>query len=327
MTELKLTAFTSSLADEPRFHLEAWLEEAETAAVNLCPQHDPTGALTLVATDVVWEQQPENLTNLAQVLAGTHQAVYRARPTWTMPVTHAANAASATVSIYRQELTRFNEYTLASKALAKVLLDSIGPKNQVLLKTLHPTLKIYAFTPRQIVDAMFDKHGIPQSEDIIKLRSPLDLALTSLSDLENHMANFLLASQRLTRSGQGKTPYEYFETYLVTVSGFPSVALAMLGYYARYPAISQQNLATLFPFLTDIKDHLAKTDPASPFSGAARGPAQTPARRPGKKHNKRDKNRDKSQPNSPLAPPAGVLPGPSILPQTHPPRSTLEMLN
>ncbi len=57
--------------------------------------------------------------------------------------------------------------TLASKALAKVLLDSIGPKNQVLLKTLHPTLKIYALAPRQIVDAMFDKHGIPQSEDII----------------------------------------------------------------------------------------------------------------------------------------------------------------
>ena len=75
-------------------------------------------------------------------------------------------------------------------------------------------------------------------KDIIKLRSPLDLALTSLSDLENHMANFLLASQRLTRSGQGKKPYEYFETYFVTVSGFPSVALAMLGYYARYPAIS-----------------------------------------------------------------------------------------
>ena len=207
MAELKLTAFTSSLAHEPRIYLEAWLEEAETVAANLCPQHDPTGALTLVATDVVWEQQPENLTNPAQVLAGSHAAVYRASPTWANPTVHGGNAASATVSIYRQELTRFNEYTLASKALAKVLLDSIGEKNQVLLKTLHPTLKIYAFTPRHIVDAMVAKHGIPTSEDIIKLRSPLDLVLTSLSDLENHMANFLLASQRLTRSGQGKTPY------------------------------------------------------------------------------------------------------------------------
>ncbi len=65
-----------------------------------------------------------------------------------------------------------------------------------------------------------------------KLREPLSLALTSLSDLESHMGNFLLASQRLTRSGQGETPYHYFELYLVTVAGFPSVALAMMGYYS-----------------------------------------------------------------------------------------------
>jgi hypothetical protein len=109
---------------------------------------------------------------------------------------------------------------------------------------------------------MVAKHGIPTSEDIHKLREPLSLALTSLSDLESHMGNFLLASQRLTRSGQGETPYHYFELYLVTVAGFPSVALAMMGYYSRYPAIAQQNLATLFPFLEDMKDHLTKTDPA-----------------------------------------------------------------
>jgi hypothetical protein len=69
---------------------------------------------------------------------------------------------------------------------------------------------------------MVAKHGIPTSEDIHKLREPLSLALTSLSDLESHIGNFLLASQRLTRSGQGETPYHYFERCLVTVrGGFP----------------------------------------------------------------------------------------------------------
>ena len=86
----KLAALTSSLAHAPRQYLEPWLEETETAAVNMCPQHDPTGALTLVASDTVWHQQPENLTNAAQVLA---------RPTWDMPTAHANNAASAVVSI------------------------------------------------------------------------------------------------------------------------------------------------------------------------------------------------------------------------------------
>jgi hypothetical protein len=63
-----------------------------------------------------------------------------------MPAAHANNAASAVLSIYREAVTRHNDYTLASEALAKALLDSIGDKNQVLLKTLHPTLKIYSLT-------------------------------------------------------------------------------------------------------------------------------------------------------------------------------------
>ncbi len=125
----KLAAFTSSLAHAPRQNLEPWLEEAETVAVNMCPQHDPTGALTLVASNAVWNQQPENLTNATQVLAGTHADAYRARPTWNTPDAHVNNAASAVVSIYREEVIRHTDYTLASKALAKALLDSIGDKN------------------------------------------------------------------------------------------------------------------------------------------------------------------------------------------------------
>jgi hypothetical protein len=114
----------------------------------MCPQHDPTGALTLVASNALWNQQPENLTNAAQVLPGTHAAAYRVHSTWDMPNAHANNAASAVVSIYREKVTQYTDYTLTSKALAKALLDSIGDKNQVLLKTLHPTLKMYSLTPR-----------------------------------------------------------------------------------------------------------------------------------------------------------------------------------
>ena len=68
-TNMKLT-LTHSLAHDSRTNLEMWLEEAETVSRNLCPQHDPTGALTLVATDQVWNDIPVNLANRAQVLAG-----------------------------------------------------------------------------------------------------------------------------------------------------------------------------------------------------------------------------------------------------------------
>ena len=74
---------THSLAHDPRTTLEMWLEEAETVTRNLCPQHDPTGALTLVSTDQVWNEMPVNLTNPVDVLNG-QPPVYRARPTWDM---------------------------------------------------------------------------------------------------------------------------------------------------------------------------------------------------------------------------------------------------
>ena len=96
---------------------------------------------------------------------------------------------------------------------------------------------------------MTAKHGVATSDDISKLREPLHRALTSLSDLTGHMDRFLLASQRLTQSGQGEKDYRYFELFLESVSSFPSVALCLPGYYLLYPAILKQSLATLFPYL------------------------------------------------------------------------------
>jgi hypothetical protein len=109
------------------------------------------------------------------------------------------------------------------------------------------------------------KHGVASSDDVSALKEPLSRALTSLSNLTNHMNSFLLASQRLTRSGKGKTDFSYFKSFIETVSGFPSVALSIPGYYVTYPAILQQSLATLFPYLETLKDHLIRSDTASPF--------------------------------------------------------------
>ncbi len=120
-------------------------------------------------------------------------------------------------------------------------------------------------SPRDIVDTMRAKHGVATSDDVTKLRDPLPRALKSLSNLTDHMDSFLLASQRLTRSGQGETDYRYFELFLGTVSGFPSVSACMAGYHTTYPAILQQSLATLLPYLENLKDHLTRGDPLHRF--------------------------------------------------------------
>ena len=129
------------------------------------------------------------------------------------------------------EATRHADYSMASSTLNTALLAIVGEKNRNHLKTTFPALKLYMLSPRDIVDTMRAKHGVATSDDVSRLRDPLSRALTSLSDLTGHMDSFLLASQRLTRCGQGETDYNYFKLFLETVSGFPSVPASMAGYY------------------------------------------------------------------------------------------------
>jgi hypothetical protein len=201
-----------------------------------------------------------------------------------MPAPHSNSASAAVVSIYREEATRHRDFSKASRALTTALLDSVGEANCTHLKMAFPTLKSYTLSPRQVIDTMILKHGVATSDDVSALKEPLSRALTLLSNLSNHMDLFLLASQRLTRSGQGETGFNYFKLFLETVSGFPSVALSMPGYYAQFPAILQQSLATLFPFLEKMWDHLARSNPTSPlFRRRQRQPNPRPESQKGTK--------------------------------------------
>ncbi len=99
------TTLTKSLANDPRASLELRLEEIETQARNLRPQHDVTGALTLVVPDLVWNQNPADITNAAGVAVGDPPQ-YRARPKWDMPAAHDNAASASVIFIYRAEAVR-----------------------------------------------------------------------------------------------------------------------------------------------------------------------------------------------------------------------------
>ncbi len=121
------------------------------------------------------------------------------------------------------EATRYADYSMARSTLNTALLASLGEQNRNHLKTTFPALKLYMRSSREIVDTMRATHGVATSDDVSKLPDPLSRALTSLSDLTGHMDSFLLAIQRLIRSGQGETDYRYFELFLETVLGISSV--------------------------------------------------------------------------------------------------------
>jgi len=71
---------TPSLVDDPRHNLEAWTENVETHARNMCASHDLMGALTLVVSDVTWDLVPANLRCTALDQIGTCQQLMPETP-------------------------------------------------------------------------------------------------------------------------------------------------------------------------------------------------------------------------------------------------------
>jgi hypothetical protein len=257
------------LADNARTKLPDWYGDVCSQARNLCAPHEPTGALTLVATDTTWNAYPGHITNLVDVLANGDAPQYLARPTWALPAAHPANAAAAVVSMYREELARNHAFAAATSAMAQALLVSIGPDNKIFLEAHFNPDTLYSLSPCQIVDAMLLEHGITSADDLKKLRAPLYEPLKALADLERHMNAFLMPTKKLINAGQGKTPYEYFEAFLETLKGFPVVGASMPTFYAQYPTMDRQNLAGLFPYLKAQHSYMLAQSVASPFSGAA----------------------------------------------------------
>ena len=193
--------FTHTLADDARQQLEPWLEEAATLARAECSEYDFSGALTVVATDRVWSDYPGNVTNMADVIANGDPPNIRARVTWAYPADLDPAATAVEVMMYKQATDRHMAYSAATTRLATALVDSVGETNRTYLKTVFAGIALYALLPRQVIDAMIAKHGVFTGDDIAKLRAPLSSPLMSLSGLVGHQEKYLLASQRLTRSG------------------------------------------------------------------------------------------------------------------------------
>ncbi len=187
---------------------------------------------------------------------------------------------------WRLEMEMHFAYTMANKALATAILDSVGESNN---RPLH------FLTPIEMVTEMFRKHAELTGPDLQKLRAPLHELLVGIADLEKHMTSFQLASMKLSETGHGEDANRYFEWFKETVKGFPLIATTMVGYYAAQPLVAQQNIATLFAYLAPQCTHLIKQTDTAPFSGGALTPAPKGlTRNPNRRTKQKGKNQTKT---------------------------------
>ena len=252
-THLPIVSLRFSLADEPRTHIQDWYEDLSAKAYGLCPQWDPTGAITLIADAAYWNAMPGHITTPA---TPGHPAVYKARPDFTPPADLDAAATAVELATWRLEMEMHFAYTMANKALATAILDSVGESNKAALKVAFHPRPLHFLTPIEMVTEMFRKHAALTGPDLQKLWAPLHEPLLAIADLEKHMTAFQLASMKLSETGHGEDAYRYFEWFKETIKDFPLIATTMVGYYAMQPLVAQQNIATLFAYLAPQCTHL-----------------------------------------------------------------------
>jgi hypothetical protein len=152
--------------DSPRIQIEEWFKDLSAKARGQCVQWDQTGAITLIASNEVWNAIPGNMLNPAQVLAGTNAPQYRPRPDYDPPATIDKAATAVELSEWKMEMDMYFAYTLALSTLSDALLASVGPVNKTILKVeFHPT-PLHFLTSRQIVNCMFKTHASLTGPDL-----------------------------------------------------------------------------------------------------------------------------------------------------------------
>ncbi len=119
----------------------------------------------MVAFESEWQAYPGNITNLADVANGDPPN-FRSRPTYARPADHPDDAAPAILAVHKRTMDRHQAYTTASSTLNVALLASVGVDNTVSLKATYNHTPLYALTPFQITEAMFDKYGVLADQDL-----------------------------------------------------------------------------------------------------------------------------------------------------------------
>jgi hypothetical protein len=92
---------------------------------------------------------PGHVTTAATV---GHPAVYTDRPDFPPPAALDSAPTPVGLATWRLEMDMHFDYTMASKALATAILNSVGASNQAALKVPFHLKSLHFLTPQEMVD-------------------------------------------------------------------------------------------------------------------------------------------------------------------------------
>ncbi len=163
---------TQTLANNFRAQLEPWLEEFETHARNLCAQHDATCALTLVASDLVWQSIPANQTSTVRIAAGDPRSFPRPPDLGSTRTPRQQRCGCCSLHPQNEDYTVCGLQHGQQYPQHCPIGQCWGEKSEPPQDDLPRPEALHALFSRDIVDTMRAKHGVATSNDVSKIRDP-----------------------------------------------------------------------------------------------------------------------------------------------------------
>jgi hypothetical protein len=223
---MAVSKFSLTLETEPQANFHDFerivLEEYESE----CKKYTSHGLFHLVATDHQWENATGNTTIEVD---GTKTIVNR--PTFNLPVDPAANAGTATVSLYSRHADRYQNVVEITENLKKCLLASLGADNvSHISDPIHGIRNITAF---QIMEEMRKLHGTASAEVILAYKQKLEIAMTADQSFSSIACVHRNTHSQLLRADQPLSMFDKVTLLVRAVSNRIDIIEAVKSYKIR----------------------------------------------------------------------------------------------
>ena len=226
-----------SLDDNPRQHFAEFERQVFDEAGSACTDIFPHGLLSLVVSDSIWANLPNNAT----IVEGA--TIIAARILLVPPIQPADNATTGVWKAFESRRKIFDLYNAASLLLLKRLKMTLPTADKQLLS--HPVLGLANTRHLEIMDHLRTQYGIFRATDFQNLYIELEAKMATGADFSVFGSRFRLIFAQFEVNNQSISQLQECTFLARAIAPFPHLVKAQDIYFQLVPDPSARTFAEL----------------------------------------------------------------------------------
>jgi hypothetical protein len=231
-----------SLADNPRRHFAEFERQVYDTAGSSCTDLFPHGLLSLVVSDTIWAQLPNNTTLVDDV------PIVSARNSFPPPIQPADNATTGVWKSFETRRKQFDLYHAAAQLLLQRLKLTLPTADIAILS--HPILGLASSTSLEIMNHLRQTYGTFRATDFSQLYLDLDEHMAPTATFADFSSRFKFIFAQFETNGQPISQLQQC-TYLTrAIRSHPHLVKAQDFYFQQFPDPSTRTFSALVAHIT-----------------------------------------------------------------------------